>query len=400
MRASSGYDGAMARILLLSLSVIASDPRVRRQIQALRQDHEVFAVGFGARPEGVSTFVPIDPEATHWREVLANASKLALRSYDGYYWRHAQVLALLKAASQLPGGDGFDLVFANDVFALPAALRLAEGAPVWLDAHEYAPREFEDRWPWRLLLGPFFDAVCQQDLPKVARMSTVCTGIADEYFARYGVRAAVLPNCPDPVELPVQPVREGHIRMVHHGAAIPSRRIEGMIDLMQYLDGRFHLDLMLMEQDSAYMALLRRRAQGQARIRFISPVPMSEIALRTNDYDIGLFLLPPVNFNYLHALPNKFFEFMQARLAIAIGPSPEMRALVDAHGCGVVAPGFEPQALAQVLNALTAQDILGMKQASDRVSRRFNADATRVWLRAEVQAMLAGARSVAMQTRD
>lgn len=390
----------MARILLLSLSVIASDPRVRRQIQALGQDHEVFAVGFGARPEGVSTFVSIDPAEAHGRAVLVNAAKLALRSYDGYYWHHAQVLALLKAVRQLPGADEFGLVFANDVFTLPAALRLAKGAPVWLDAHEYAPREFEDRWSWRLLLGPFFDAVCQRDLPKVARMTTVCTGIADEYLARYGVRAAVLPNCPDPVELPVQPVRERHIRMIHHGAAIPSRRIESMIDLMRYLDGRFHLDLMLMEQDSTYMALLRRRAQGLDRIRFIPPVPMSEIALRTNGYDIGLFLLPPVNFNYLHALPNKFFEYMQARLAIAIGPSPEMRALVDAYGCGVVSPNFEPQGLAQVLNALTAQDILGMKQGSDRASKRFNADATRAWLRAEVDTMLVGKAPVTKQSRD
>ena len=42
----------------------------------------------------------------------------------------------------------------------------------------------------------------------------------------------------------------------------------------------------------------------------------SEVAtiVRTiNQFDLGVYLLPPVNFNSAHALPNKFFEFIQAR---------------------------------------------------------------------------------------
>ena len=359
-----------------------------RQIQALGERHEVHVLGFGPEPDGVAGFVQVlEPSTAGWR-ALWNASLLAARRYELYYWGHAQVEALMAAADAL-AVHSFDLVLANDVWVLPAALRLANGAPVWLDAHEYAPREFEDRTAWRLLLGPFFDAVCRRDLPRVARMSTVCQGIAREYTARYGVPVAVMPNCPDPVELPVQPVQEGRIRMIHHGAAIASRRIEAMIDLMHHLDERFHLDLMLVEQDPATMAALRQRAAGHPRIRFVPPVRMPDIAAHTNGYDIGLFLLPPTNFNYLHALPNKFFEFMQARLAIAIGPSPEMQDLVMAHGCGVVSPSFDPASLARVLAGLTRSDIEVMKHASDRASRLFNAAATRAWLQAEVAAVLA-----------
>lgn len=379
----------MARVLLLSLSSLESDPRVMRQIRALGQDHELHALGFGMKPAGVHAFTPIAQDHGGAVSTLSNAFLLAARLHDRYYWRHAQIRALMKAARHLHETH-FDLVLANDAMSLPAALRLAAGAPVWLDAHEYAPREFEDRIAWRLLLGPFFDAICRRDLPRLARMSTVCSGIAQEYSKTYGVPVSVMPNCPEPVELPVQPVREDRIHMIHHGAAIASRKIEGMIDLVKHLDGRFHLDLMLMEHDPAYMAWLRRQAEGQDRIRFVPPVAMPEIALRSNGYDIGLFLLPPSNFNYRHALPNKFFEFMQARLAIAIGPSPEMKALVQALGCGVVAPSFEPRALASVLNALTSAQIHHMKQQSGKAGLRFNAVATRDWLCGEVRALLAG----------
>ena len=55
---------------------------------------------------------------------------------------------------------------------------------------------------------------------------------------------------------------------------------------------------------------------------------MHEIVDTIAEYDIGLFILSPINFNYYHALPNKLFEFIQARLAIAVSPSPEMARIV------------------------------------------------------------------------
>ncbi len=383
----------MARLLLLSLSPIASDPRVMRQYEALSDAHDVHVMGFGACPPGVRHFTAVDQPRASRMGVLRNALRLAFRRYDSYYCQHPQILALEKAAAHVPAN--FDLVLANDVMALPMALRLAGKAPVWLDAHEYAPREFENLWAWRTLLGPFFDATCREALPRVARMSTVCAGIAREYERCYGVPVSVMPNCPEPQALLVQPTRADRIRLIHHGAAIASRKIEVMIDLMDHLDDRFSLDLMLVEQDPAYLAALKQRASRHARIRFIPPVPMRDIAAHTNGYDIGLFLLPPTNFNYLHALPNKFFEFMQARLAIAIGPSPEMQALVTELGCGVVSGSFEAADLAAHLSRLTPQDIDAMKHASDSASQRFNAAATRQWLRDEVDGLLVGrARAV------
>lgn len=378
---------AVARLLLLSLSPIASDPRVMRQYGALKDEHEVHVLGFGECPPGMLHFTSVEQPRADRKGVLRNALRLAFRRYDAYYWQHPQIRALEKAAAQVPAG--FDLVLANDVMALPMALRLAGSAPVWLDAHEYAPREFEDLWAWRTLLGPFFDATCRDALPRVARMSTVCAGIAREYERCYGVAVSVMPNCPEPENLPVKPTHADRIRLIHHGAAIASRKIEVMIDLMDHLDDRFSLDLMLMEQDPAYLAALKHRAAPHSRIRFIPPVPMRDIAAHTNGYDIGLFLLPPTNFNYLHALPNKFFEFMQARLAIAIGPSPEMQALVTELGCGVVSGSFEAADLAAHLQRLTPQDIDAMKRASDLASQRFNAAATRQWLRDEVRGLLA-----------
>jgi hypothetical protein len=92
---------------------------------------------------------------------------------------------------------------------------------------------------------------------------------------------------------------------------------------------------------------------------------MRELVRMANSYDIGLYLLPPNNFNQRYALPNKFFEFIQARLAVAIGPSPEMAALVRRYACGVIAADFTPEALAGELNNLDTEQIYAFKKASD-----------------------------------
>src|SRR5690606_36659821 len=135
-------------------------------------------------------------------------------------------------------------------------------------------------------------------------------------------------NTPLDQKLSPSAVDAERIRLIHHGSAIRSRHLGVIIEMMKYLDERFTLDFMLVETDATYIAELRRAARMDPRIRFIEPVAMQDICHRINEFDVGVFLLPPVNFNYKYALPNKFFEFIQARLAVAIGPSPEMATLL------------------------------------------------------------------------
>jgi hypothetical protein len=144
-----------------------------------------------------------------------------------------------------------------------------------------------------------------------------------------------------------------------------------MIDMMKYLDDRFLLDIMLIEKNSEYLRLLKKKAAPNQRIKFIPPVAMSDISRTINTYDIGLFLLPPTNINYSYALPNKFFEFIQARLAVAIGPSPEMEMYVKQYNCGVVSCNFTPYQLAIELNRLTNDQIDQFKMNSHKAAQEL-----------------------------
>jgi hypothetical protein len=365
-------------ILILSYSELNNDPRVRRQINALKEDYHLITAGLSAFENKDIEFHSIDNtfklKAGHYqypflikktisffiilnsffRKMLYFLLRKVIYpiSYKWYgkimYWspeKHALIRNL--------EGKKIDLILANDLEALPLAYRLAGGtAKLMFDAHEYSPGENDTNEHWLKYRKRWVTYLCRKYLPLCDLMLTVCEGIAKEYETHFGVKPIVITNATDYKDLlPVKP-ESGRIKMIHHGAAIAERHIELMIQMMDLLDERFTLDLMLIPTQPDYLEKIKAMVQGKARVRLLPPVATEEISAFTNGYDVGLFLLPPVNFNYEHALPNKLFEFIQARLVVAIGPSPEMARFVKKYDLGIVSEDFTPQSLAKQVGAL------------------------------------------------
>ncbi len=363
------------RILVISFSDLSRDPRVDRQIRFLSEAYEVTAAGWAAPTVERIGFVPLTkPERRSFADRLKSSAKLCLRKYEEYYWSKREVVDGLDRLAE----QRAELVLANDLDSLPLALKIARGAPVLFDAHEFAPLEFEERWSERVLLQPYRFYLCRRYVPRVAAMTTVGPTIATAFERLTGVRPEVVWNAPEHADLlPTEPTRSGPLRLVHHGIALRSRGIDALIRMMRHLDDRFELNLVLAGGDPKYLGQLRREASGDPRIRFPAPVPMRQLASFLNRFDLGVYLLAPVSFNNRFALPNKFFEFVQARLAIAIGPSPEMAALVREHDMGYVADDFSPASLARLLRSTDHQKVRHFKHQTHRAAALLSADRTR-----------------------
>ena len=351
----------MSKLLVIAFSVIKNDPRVFRQVQSLRDQYQVTVIGLGSCPMSGIDWIAINTPPRTLLDRLKYIVLLGLRQFEKAYWSRALHLTALS----LLAGQKFDLVLANDLETLPLALRVADNVPVLLDAHEYAPLEHEDNFLWRLAVQPYIKYLCRKYLPQAKGMLTVCGGLAAEYTRVYGVKPKLLMNAPVYQVLSPSCVEEGRVRLIHHGGAVPGRCLELMVEMMAFMDERFTLDFMLMPSNARYLAELKQQAASNPKIRFLEPVPMLEISRAINHYDLGVYILKPNNFNNANALPNKLFEFVQARLGIAIGPSPEMARFVERYKLGVVAIDFTPQALAARLNALTMADIVKFKGAAN-----------------------------------
>jgi glycosyltransferase involved in cell wall biosynthesis len=222
--------------------------------------------------------------------------------------------------------------------------------------------------------------LCRTYIPQLAGMVTIGEGLANEYEKNFGIRPVVITNATAYHEIAPTPVAPGKIRLVYHGIANPSRRLELMIEMMRHLDDRFTLDLILMTSNFAsgrtreYIASLHRSAQQDSRISVLPQLPSHEIVPFINRYDVGVFLLPPVNFNYANTLPNKLFEYIQARLAVAVGPTPEMAAIVRKYENGIVADDFSPADLAAKLKSLSVESLTRMKEQSGLAAKELAAE--------------------------
>lgn len=373
------------KVLIIAFSDIGKDPRVNHQISSLAGRYNLTIAGHMTdTPEGIDLINLIPRQRTIITKILGTWL-LKTHQFSRYYWKLPDVMD----AVQRLDGKQFDLIIANDVETLPLALRIANGSKVLLDAHEYSPSEYEERWTWRFFSKKYTTTfLCQKHLPKVDAMMTVCEGIATKYSHQFNItQPFVILNSPYHKNL--RPKTCGkHIALIHHGKANSSRKIELMIEMMSSLDDRFTLDMMLIEDDHHYMNYLKRKALRNPRIRFIPPVKIHDVPTILNSYDIGLYLLPPVNLNSAYALPNKFFEFIQARLAIAIGPSLEMERYVKKYDCGVVAKDFTPKQLALKLNNLDEDQINRFKQNAHRAAQELCFEKSEQLLLEHIQKLL------------
>jgi glycosyltransferase involved in cell wall biosynthesis len=369
------------KIVVLAMSAIQGDARVQRQIIALAADHEVTVVGYGhlgeaARPHVRMRSLPPPWQAPVRYPIVLGCTALGRVAPQLGYWGWDSALrdhraALAEAVAAQP-----DLIIGNDWQTLPIAVRARQrtGMKIVADLHEYAPLHWQSRKVWMQLIAPMIDWHLRNAVQHIAGAVAVNRTIADRYEREYGLHCEVVRNIPAITHTaPFRPTDPEHIRLVHHGNATRERRLDIMIHAIARADRRYSLHLRLIDVDRGYLASLRELAARVApgRVHFEPPMAPQQIVATIAQYDMGIFVLPPVTFNYHAALPNKFFEFLFAGLATCIGPSPEMASIVNEYRCGVVVPSFDPVDVATHLDRLTAADIDAMKQRSIAACSHF-----------------------------
>jgi glycosyltransferase involved in cell wall biosynthesis len=370
----------MKTILILSYSPLDRDPRVRRQILALKNDYKIVAAG--QTPPNISgvDFVSLNTKHDYRRLLLRIGSavigksvrKLAASGHlEKAYWspKHESIYQTVKR-------DHYDGIIANDVNMLPISIRIAKEKKikVYFDAHEYPTRQNKKRnQDYKPLI---YEWALKKYIQQPAIFTTVCEGLAKEYGAEFGRQPDIILNAPLLESLSPSKIDSGKIHLVHHGIAAPKRKIETLIELMPKLDSRFHLNLYLVDYNKSYLSHLKKLSKGSKKVTFHDPVKTELISKEINKHDIGIYMLNDDSFNMKYALPNKFFEFIQARLAIVIWPSPEMSKIIEAHKLGWVTKDRDIQAMASLLNNLNQQEISDAKSNSHDASKEFSSESS------------------------
>lgn len=372
----------MKRALVLSFSNLKTDARVTRQIYFLKEQFQVTALCYDAYSSDDYEIYKINKTKLGFlRKAISSIFLILGLNHIAYYIlnHYQQHIPILRERK-------FDLIIANDVETLPISFQVADGkSKIFFDAHEYAPRQFEDRLYWRIFFQRYTMALCKLYIPQVDGMSTINHGIADAYEKKFGIKPIIITNAANYFDLKPQEKFDYPIKIVHHGIFNLSRSPDIMIDLFKMLDDRFTLDLIYMLPESssaktrAYFEEFKSKAQQVEKIKILPALKSSEIVpFLYGKYDIGIILVPPVNFNYENGLPNKLFDCIQARMGMAVGPLREIANITTQFNIGVVSKEFTAESMFEALHTLTIADINQFKKNSHIAAHKMNSEQNKV----------------------
>ena len=354
----------IAKVAVVSFSTIESDSRVLRQIESLNSLYDVYSVGYGNSPHAVVGHFEVDPRHTPV-EKLIGFFLLLSRSFGHFHSRWFHVQPIITYLRQ----QNIQSVILNDVTSWPLARLLPQGISI-LDAHEYSPQELSDSLLWLLFPQPF-KLWCSKFACLGVTRFCVEQHLCDLWYRFSGCDFQLLPNSSafTPAPKSTNAISKP-IRVLHHGVAHPSRRIELMVEAIALAGPSFSGTFLLTGSDTSYLRCLQELAQPSG-CEILQPIPQNELISFGATFDLAILSIYPSNLNYANCLPNKLFQFIQSRLPIVCGPTPSIAKIVREYQIGVVADDFSPSALAAALQSLTPTRLENIRVNLDFAARQL-----------------------------
>ncbi len=288
--------------------------------------------------------------------------------FNKWFYNDYRHIATLIRKELQPYEADTAVVIAHHMKNLPAGAILAKmiGKKLVFNAHEYYPEQFMEHDGWQKQ-RKVLNRIGHSFLNDCYKIFTVCRGILDRYQQVFGLdndKQILVTNATKYYNL--TPTSVGNkIKLIHHGIANRNRQLEMMIEVADHVDkDRFEFYYMLVPSphDVAYFDYLKEEIEKKPNCFLLEPVSTTEIATKINQYDLGFYLYNnKENFNMQHYLPNKLYEFIQARLGVVIGPYVEMERIVNEYDIGVVAQENNTREVARILSAITKEDVFKYK---------------------------------------
>ena len=252
-----------------------------------------------------------------------------------------------------------DLIFANDLDTLPAALWAAKIRKKRLifDAHELffempelQHRNFQKKI-WKKIEDIF--------IPKLDSAITVCQSIADYYKEKYHIDFKAVRNMPlykfDNSEKEKLNFGDKKI-IIYQGAINVGRGLEWTIEAMKYVENAV---LLIIGNGDIEEKLKQQVSDLQLdnKVFFLGKIVPEKLPAYTVNANIGLCLLENRGLSYYYSLPNRVFDYIQAKVPVLATDFPEISNIVNTYHTGITINNYEPQFLAKKINEMLENKI-------------------------------------------
>jgi glycosyltransferase involved in cell wall biosynthesis len=329
----------MKQIILSVTNDLVTDQRVHRVATTLtKAGAEVVLVG-----RLLPKSLPVKRDyATHRMRLLFRKSALF---YAEYNIRLFFYLLFKKV----------DIMVANDLDTLPAnyLVSVIRRKTLVYDSHELFTEVPE--LVGRNVTKKVWETIEKWLLPKVQHSYTVCQSIADVYNGKYGISMKVVRNLP--VKWDENDRKEPYPALaqidfvLYQGSVNLGRGLELLVDAFGYLDGI----KCVIAGDGDILQALKQRIESKDlndKIILLGKVPFEDLKRLTPYAKLGVSLEENTSLNYYYALPNKLFDYIQAKIPVLASDFPEMHNLIVDHKVGELLLSREPKKLANQMESM------------------------------------------------
>jgi len=254
------------------------------------------------------------------------------------------------------------LIVTNDLDTLPAGYlaSVIRRKSLLHDCHEYfrGMPELIGR-PKVTRAWKFFEDLI---FPRLKNVLAVNASVADLYRKEYNVEVHVVRNVPfrkertdysQKRELGIPPERRV---ILYQGAVNVGRGLEEAILAMKYVQHDALLVIAGIGDISERLHEMVRKEGLSKRVLFLGQIPFQSLHEYTCMADIGLSIEKEEGINYQNCLPNKFLDYIQARVPVLVTPFAEMKQIVEKYRIGEFIPDHDPQHIAQRIDAMLGNE--------------------------------------------
>ena len=342
------------RIIISVTSDLATDQRVLKTADSCHKNgYDVLLVG-----RKMKKSLPVNTSFAVKRfRLLFNRSALF---YAEYNIRLFFLLLFSRA----------DILLSNDTDTLPAnyfASRIRRKKLVF-DAHELFPEVPE--LTNRPKVKRIWEKIENRIFPKLKHSYTVCRSIADYYNLKYGINMQVVRNVPYYREFSKTGILSysGKKIILYQGALNIGRGLEWIINAMPLIENAVFVII----GDGDIRHQLEKQAENlnlSEKVVFLGKISGDELYKYTSDADIGLCLLDNRGLSYYFSLPNRIFDYIQARVPVLASDFPEISKIVTHYNTGKLIDNYAPEYLAETISEMLENPI--DTQHFDKISKEL-----------------------------
>lgn len=186
-------------------------------------------------------------------------------------------------------------------------------------------------------------------VPKQKFFFTVSDSIANWFEKEYGVKPKVIKNFPLKKNIPFIESKNEYI--LYQGALNKGRGLLALIDAMQSVpnislkivgDGPFKPEI---EQKILKLNL-------RNKVQLLGKISPKELLKITQYATLGISLEEDLGLSYRYSLPNKLFDYIQAKTPVVATYLPEIKKIVESFEIGEIIEDHSPENIAITINKI------------------------------------------------